>query len=71
MCSIASCRRKHVASENIDKVLGQLLNESDYSELSWDDEFINSDKIIVHSSNDTSTDSEESDSDTPKAERRE
>ena len=58
--STASCSRKCIASDEIDKVLGQLLYKSDSSELSWDDKFIRSDNGIVNSSNGTSSNSEES-----------
>ena len=67
--SLASCRRKCVASEEIDRVLDQLFYESDCSELSWNDVSINRDNLIVHRSNGTSTDSKESQSVTLKPTR--
>ena len=67
--NIGSWNRKCLASEEIDKQLGQLLYESNFSELSWDDVSINIDYVILHSSNGTLTNSEESESDTPKPKR--
>ena len=65
---LPSCSGNYIASEEIDKILEELLYQSDYNVLSSEDESINNDNVIVHNSNGASTDSEESESDSPKPE---